>query len=526
VTARASGRSLARAGLIVTAAFLASRILGWIRLAIIGTTFGAGADLDSFYAAFRIPDFIFQVVAAGALSSALIPVLAGLHARDEDDRAWRVASTVGNLMMVLLLALAVVVWLAAPLIVPAITPGFDEARIERTIELTRIMLASPVFLALGALATSLLNARGRFAASAVAPLIYNAAIIGGAVFLAPTMGVTGLALGVVAGAVGHAAIQLGPLRGTGFRYRPAIELDDPDARSALLLLIPRAFGLAASQLTFIVATTLASGLAVGSLAAFSIAFNVFQIPFGVIGVSMGVVALPALAAELARGDVARFLDLVTRGLRLVVFIMLPLTAMGMVLHVQVIQVLFGYGRFDDVAIDRTATALLILLLALPSESLIAILARAFYAGRDTTTPVIAAVLAVVINTLVAVLTVGALGLRGVALGIVLGSIAEASFLFFRLARRVAGFDPLAVLRALVPAGAAALVAAAVAALVVTGVLGVTGGAGRLGAVVGLVLATAAGGIVYLAVGRLLRIGELDALLGLARAAARRSEGPA
>lgn len=525
MTARASGRTLARAGLIVTAAFLASRILGWIRLAVIGTTFGAGAELDSFYAAFRIPDFIFQLVAAGALSSALIPVMAGLHARGEDDRAWRVASTVANLMMALLLVLAVAVWLAAPAIVPAITPGFDQAKVERTIELTRVMLASPVFLALGALATSLLNARGRFAASAVAPLVYNAAIIGGAVFLAPTMGVTGLAIGVVAGAIGHVAVQLPPLRGIGFRYRPAVALEDPDARAALLLMVPRAFGLAASQLTFIVATTLASTLPDGSLAAFSIAFNVFQIPFGVIGVSMGVVALPTLSAELARGDVARYLDLVTRGLRLVVFVMLPLAAMGMVLHVQVIQVLFGYGRFDDLAIDRTATALLVLLLALTSESLIAILARAFYADRDTTTPVIAAILAVVINTVVAVLTVGALGLGGIALGIVLGSFAEASFLALRLANRVPGFDPTAIVRALVPAGASALGAAAVAAIIVTGALAALGGVGRLGVFGALALATAGGGIAYLALGRALRIGELATVIGLARSAFRRVERP-
>lgn len=526
MTQRASGRTLARAGLIVTVAFLASRILGWVRLAIIGTTFGAGADLDSFYAAFRIPDFIFQLVAAGALSSALIPILAGLHVQDDDDRAWRVASTVANLMMALLLVLALVVWLLAPAIVPLITPGFDPGRTERTIDLTRVMLASPVFLALGALATSLLNARGRFAASAVAPLVYNAAIIGGAVFLAPTMGVTGLAIGVVAGAAGHIAVQLAPLRAIGFRYRAAVDLDDPEARTALRLMVPRAFGLAASQLTFIVATTLASGLAVGSLAAFSIAFNVFQIPFGVIGVAMGVVALPTLAAELARGDVARYIDLVTRGLRLAVFVMLPIAALGMVLRVQVVELLFGYGRFDAEAVDRTATALLILLLALPTESLIAILARAFYARRDTTTPVIAAVLAVVINTVVAVVTVNALGLRGISLGIVMGSVAEAAFLAVVLGRRVAGFDLRSIGRVIVTAGASAVLAAAVAALIATGATGALGASpGRLGTLAVLVLATGAGALVYVGLGRLLRIGELDAVIGLARSVLPRAERP-
>ena len=218
---------------------------------------------------------------------------------------------------------------------------------------------------------------------------------------------------------------------------------------------------------------------------------------------MGVVALPALSAELARGDVARYLDLVTRGLRLVVFVMLPLTALGMVLRVQVIEVLFGYGRFDDAAIDRTATALLVLLLALPSESLIAILARAFYAGRDTTTPVIAAVLAVAINTIVAVATVGSLGLRGVALGhrprldrggVVPGDPAAPA--------GSPGFDPLAIVRCPRP-GRGRRARRRRRSRARRDRRPRRGRRSRAGAASlgGLVLATAAGGLVYLGVGR-------------------------
>src|SRR5439155_20207722 len=191
--------SLARAGLIVTGAFLASRLLGWVRIVVFGATFGASPDLDNFFAAFRLPDLMFQLVAAGAMSAALVPIVSGLHANGEDARAWRVASTVMTLILAMLLVLAIVVALAAPVLIPAIV-SFDAAGTERTIELTRIMLLSPILLAAAAVATSLLNAQGRFAASAVAPLVYNLAIIGAAIFLAPVLGVPGLALGVVIGA--------------------------------------------------------------------------------------------------------------------------------------------------------------------------------------------------------------------------------------------------------------------------------------------------------------------------------------
>src|SRR5207249_3415881 len=166
----------------------------------------------------------------------------------------------------------------------------------------RIMLLSPILLAAAAVATSLLNAQGRFAASAVAPLVYNLAIIGAAIFLAPVLGVPGLALGVVIGALGHLLIQLRPLRATGFRYRPQVDLSDPDARQALVLMAPRALGLGASQVTFLVATSLASGLATGSVSAFTFAFTAFQIPLGVIGQPMGVVTLPSMSRDVARGD--------------------------------------------------------------------------------------------------------------------------------------------------------------------------------------------------------------------------------
>lgn len=507
--------AIARAGLVVTSAFFLSRVLGWVRLVVIGTSFGATGELDAFFAAFRIPDLIFQLVAAGALSSALIPIVAGLLETDQDRRAWRVASTVTNLMMLALLVLAVIVAVAAPVLIPAITPGFDVVQTDRTIELTRVMLLSPVLLALGSVATSLLNAQNTFGAPAVAPLVYNVAIIFAAAFLAPQLGVEGLALGVVVGSLLHIAVQLPSLFRGGFRYEPEIHVADPEAREALLLMAPRAVGLGVSQLTFVVSTTLASGLATGSITAFNIAFTILQIPIGVIGVPLGVVVFPSLARQLAAGSVDAFTSLLTRSLRLLLYVMLPITGLAIVLRRPIVTLLFDYGKFDQRAIDLTASTLLYFLIGLAAHSLIAVLARAFYAARDTRTPVAAAILAVVVNVTLGILTVGSLGLAGLALAIAVGAWVETAVLVLVLRRRQPTLDVGGVVRAFAEAAAAALAASLVALGTLHVLDGVVGLApGKVVLLAESTVTVAAGGLAYLAASLALRIPELPTIVGV------------
>jgi putative peptidoglycan lipid II flippase len=517
-----ASRGIARAGLIVTSAFLVARVLGSVRLIVIGAAFGASADLDAFLAAFRIPDFIFQLVAAGALSSALIPIVAGLLATDQEARAWRVASTVATLMLAVLLLLAVIVAIAAPVLVPVITTHFTPPQIERTIELTRVMLLSPILLAAGALATSLLNARGQFAVSAIAPIVYNVAIILAAVLLAPTLGIAGLAIGVVIGAAGHLAIQLVPLRETGFRYSARVDLADPDARQALLLMAPRAVGLAASQLTFLVATSVSTGLGVGAVSVFAFAFSIFQLPIGVIGIPLGVVTLPALSRELALGEVERYLALVRQSIRLILFVMIPLTGLSIIARVGVVRLLFDYGRMDAVSIDRTATTLLWLLLAITSESITAILARAFYAGRDTRTPVVAAIVAVALNVSLSILLASPFGLAGIGVAITVGSWAEAAVLFLILAHLRPTFQPGGMVRAGGLALVASVIATAAAFGAEQGVVAVLGSEpGKALLAVELGATAIVGGLVYAGLAAILRIPELGTIVDLAIAVLRR-----
>lgn len=521
-----NGRSLARAGLIVTGAFLVARALGWVRLVVIAATFNVSGQLDTFFAAFRVPDLIFQLVAAGALSSALIPVLSGLLATDEESRAWRVASTVANVMLGILVVLALIVLATTPQIIEVVTPGFTPAQQAQTVDLTRIMLASPILLALGSLATSLLNSKGRFAAAAAAPIVYNLAIIGGAIFLAPTFGVAGLAIGVVAGSLCHLAIQALPLHRIGFRWTPRIDLGDPSARQALLLMIPRAIGLGASQLTFLVATSLATTIAVGAVSAFSFGFSVFQIPIGVIGIPIGVVMLPSLSRELALGETARYVSLVSRALRLILWVMLPLAGLTIVLRTEIVTLLFGYGKFDARGVELTASVLVFMSLALASESLIAILARAFYANLDTLTPVLAAVLAVVINVSLAILLAPRLELAGIGLAIAVGSWAEVAVLMLVLRRRIGGFDLADVARLGGVALGCAIVATVVAWAAMNGVERIVGpNPHRPVLFIELGLVTGLAGLVYLGLSRALRIPELGTIVRLMSDALRRPARP-
>jgi len=508
-------QTIARAGLIVSGAFLVSRILGYIRVLVIADRFGATPELDAFFAAFRLPDLIFQLVAAGALSSALIPIVSSLFTRNELARAWRVVSTVINLMLIGLAVLAASLFVLSPVIVPLITPGFGPAQLDRTIELTRIMLLSPIFLALGAVATSVLNAGGRFTAAAMAPIVYNLAIIGAALVLGPTMGVEGLALGVVAGSMGHLLVQLRPLGRMGFRYQPRIEGDDPEARQALLLMAPRAIGLGATQITFIVVTGLATLLGAGAVSDFNFAFVMLQIPLGIIGVPLGIVVLPTLSRVAAQGNEAAFVSLLTRALRLLIYVMVPISVLTAVARQPFVEILFGSGKMSQSNLDLIALTLGVFLIGLTAHSLIAVLARAFYARQDTVTPVVAAVAAVAINSTLAIVLVGPLGLGGIALAIAVAAWMEAIALIVVLRRRLPSFPLAGMGRVGLEAFGGSLVAGAVAyvALQASGDwLGQD--ASRLLLLVQVTVVGIAFGLVYAAISLALRIPELPTIVGV------------
>jgi len=519
-----ASRELARAGMVVTGALFVSRILGWVRVAVIAASLGIGRDLDIYVAAFRIPDFLFQLVAAGALASAVIPTIAALVASGETDRAWRVVSTIANLLMIVLAALAVVMFVAAPTIVPLIAPGFDAADLARLVELTRILLISPIFLALSAVASSILNSAGRFSASVMAPIVYNVVIIAAAVTLVPTFGLAGLAWGTVAGAVATLLVQLAPVvRDAAFHYTPAVDLGDREARRTLVLLGPRAIGLAGSQLTLLLLTVLASTLAPGAIGAFALAFTIFQIPLGTIAYPLGIVALPALSRRVAAGEIDEYVALVTRALRLLGFAMLPVACIAAGVAVQVVDLVIDFGRVDEAGIALTGAAFLGFLAALPTEAVIIVLSRAFFAARNTWIPVGAALVSVVVAIGTATLLVDRLGILGLALGVTVASWVEATLLLAAFRSRHAGFGLLRLGRAHLWYLAAAIVAGLAADRaydLLDGALGADTGIAP--AVLALGGAGLVGIAVYVGLAAVLRVPELGATIRLVRSGLGRS----
>ena len=319
---------------------------------------------------------------------------------------------------------------------------------------------------------------------------------------------------LLAGSAGHLLIQLLPLARVGFRYAPRVDLSDRDAREALVLLAPRAIGLGATQLIFVVLTALASGLGPGAISAYTIAFALLQIPIGVIGIPLGIVLFPSLAGELAQGRVGSYLALIERGLRVGAFVMFPIAALGMVLRVQVVELLLGYGRFGEAAVDLTAATLLTFLIGLPAHAGLDVLSRAFYARRDTRTPVVGVVLSMAVTVVLANALVAQLGLPALGLALSVGTWLEAALLAFILRRRAPAFDLAGVVsllgRCLIGAGVAAL--AAVIVLTAWGLV-VPGETGKVGILGEAILATVAGGLAYVAVSLALRVPELGAMVG-------------
>ncbi len=265
-------RSLTVAALIVAAGFLGSRLLGLLRSVIIAQAFGTQPELDAYWVAFRLPDLVFQLLAGATLASAFIPTFAGVRARFGDDAAWRLASSVLNLVLLATAAFAVVAFLLAPKLVPLMAPGLgdgtgrEQELNDLAVNLTRVMLVSPVLFAVSGMFMGILNARRHFLTTALAPMFYNLAIIGAALV---STDVKALAIGVVVGSALHLAVQLPDLRLAGMTYRLVADWRDRAVREVGALMAPRVLGLAATQVNFyfigiFFASTLSAGAISGS----------------------------------------------------------------------------------------------------------------------------------------------------------------------------------------------------------------------------------------------------------------------
>lgn len=461
-TARSGGLAIAAA--IVAFGFIGSRLLGIVRTVAIAGAFGASPDVDAYNIAFRVPDLIFQVLAGATLGSAFIPVFARLYRREGEEAAWRLASHVINIVTAATAALCVIAFIFAPLLVPLLAPGLgkdigrhDELTGE-AVTLTRIMLLSPLLFAVSGMVTGILNGRQRFLLPALSPMLYNLAIIFGAVFLADRWGVKGLAYGVVAGAALHLLVQVPGLFQERMKWQPGFGRADPAVREVARLMGPRVIGLAAAQFNFVVTGFFASKVGASVISQLTYAWLLATLPLALFGMALSTAVFPRLADHAADEDMESLRVTISRVLRVIMFLTIP-AALGLaILREPATVVLLERGEFTRFDSLITASALGWYCLGIVPQAGIEIHSRGFYALGDTRTPVILAVSAVVLNLVVSALLWQRFEHEGLAFSVSLAAWCEWTALYLLYVRRT-GASAAADLRAI---GVVALAAAVMA----------------------------------------------------------------
>ena len=318
-------KSVASAAFVITMAGLASRLLGLLRDRFLASTFGAGDILDAYYAAFRVPDLIYNLLIVGALSAAFIPVFTGLLSKEKEEEAWELTNGILNLIVFCILAFSFLFALFAPFLMRVITPGFPEEKMDMVVMFTRIMFLSPLFLGISGIFGGVLTSFKKFLIYSLAPLFYNLGIIGGIFIFVPFFGPIGLVWGVVLGALMHMLVQYPAVKHSGFKYDFILfkALKNKHVREVLRLMVPRTLGVAVTQISLTVVTIFASTLAVGSLAIFNFAQNLQSVPLGLFGISFAIAVFPTLSQYAAKENYADFVKAFSQTFRQILFLSFP-----------------------------------------------------------------------------------------------------------------------------------------------------------------------------------------------------------
>jgi len=517
-------RQVARSTTIVMLLFIASRVLGLFREAVIGQRFGDLPEYAAYLAAFRLPDLLFNLVAGGALASAFIPTLTQYLTRNDEAGSWRLTSAVANWLLLVLSAIAILAGIAAPLlVVTVIAPGFADtpAQVDLTVNLLRLLLVSTVTFSISGLVMGVLNAHDHFLFPAVAPVLYNLGILGGALFLAPTMGVYGLAIGVIVGAAAHLLIQIPTLYGLGFRYWASLGRQDPPifagVRQMVRLMGPRVIGAGAVQLMFVANTILASYYASSVLPALNYAWIIMLLPHGIFASSIATAIFPTFSRMAATRDQDGMRRALSQILRVLLFVVIPCAVGLFVLRVPIIELLFQRGQFTATTTQAVAWALGFYAFGLIAHACIEIVNRAYYALQDTRTPVTIAVGAMLLNILLSVLLIPVVGdptsvVRGpqgaLALANTLASTLEMVLFLWFLRPKMGGIDGTRLLASTLRMG----IAAALMGLTLWGLL--QSPLAALSIWLFVPAAIGIGVVVYVVVAWLLRVEEMQTLTRL------------
>ncbi|MFH1661536.1 MAG: murein biosynthesis integral membrane protein MurJ [Candidatus Falkowbacteria bacterium] len=455
--------SITLAALLVALSSLISRFLGIFRDRILAGEFGAGDALDIYYAAFRIPDLVFNLLVLGALSAGFIPVFTSIINNKNKQDGWKFASGILNILVLFLIILSGLGIIFAPSLMKLIVPGFSPEKQASVISLTRIMFLSPIFLGISSILGGILQSFKRFFVYSLSPIVYNIGIIIGVIYLAPIFGVYGLAYGVVLGAFMHMIIQLPMAIGLGFKYNFNFGFKNKDVRKVGLMMIPRTMSLAISQINLLVITVIASTLASGSLTIFNFANNLQSFPIGIFGISFAIAAFPTLSAVAFNKE--KLINNFSSTLRQILFFIVPATVLLLTLRAHIIRVILGTGQFDWTDTILTMDTLAFFTISLFAQALIPLLVRVFYSRHNSKIPFFIGLATAVFNVFLSLWLSSSMGVSGLALAFSIASILNFIMLWIILRIEIGDLDELRILISCVKFTAAAVMCGAVVQLV-------------------------------------------------------------
>ena len=463
--------SVMSAAFLVALFSLASRFLGIFRDRILAGKFGAGSELDIYYAAFRIPDLIFNLLILGALSAGFVPIFTSLiknfsssgpakQREENNSEAWFLVNNVLGFLVLGVGIISILGIIFAQPLTRLITPGFSPEQQVAVARLTRIMFLSPLFLGLSGVFSGILQSFKRFLVYSLSPIFYNLGIIVGALYFTDRWGLRGLAWGVVLGAFLHFLVQVPIAYQLGYRYRPLLVWRDKNTLTIWRMMIPRTLSLAVSQVNLVVITILASGLASGSLAIFNLANNLQSFPIGIFGISFAVAAFPALS--LVAFDLEKLSANFSQTVRQIFFFVIPATVLMIIFRAQIVRVVLGAGSFDWEDTILTMNTLGFFTLSLFAQATLPLLTRVFYARQDSRTPFYFSVIAVVLNIILSIYLGPKMGVVGLALAFSITSILNFLFLWIAICVKIGNLDISNILQSVLKFTFSAIVAGLVA----------------------------------------------------------------
>lgn len=425
--------SVKRASFILIVTLTVSNLLGVVRDHFLARKIPA-ERLDIYYAAFRIPDLVFNLLILGAISAAFIPIFTHFLQEKKIKEAWQIANAfLSRLLLYLALAL-IIVYFLMPLLMEILVPSFAFDKKLETVRLARVLLLSPIFFTFSYFLGGVLNSFKRFLSYSLAPLFYNLSIIGAVVFWGQDFGVRAAVVGVLVGAFLHMLIQLPSAIRLGLRFRPIFK-PHPQVRKIFTLMIPRSIGLLGNQILLFVFTALASAIP-GGVAVYNLADNIQTVPIVILGTSLSTAIFPTLSEFSTPEDRSQFINYLVRAVRVALFLLIPAAVGLFLLRAQIVRLILGYGYFGWHQTIMTLQILGYFAFGVVAGGLIPLLARSFYALKNTAFPMWVALIAGVFSIILSIFFIKSLGIAGLALAFSVGSWLNFFLLYFGLDRQI------------------------------------------------------------------------------------------